>query len=191
HRLDRDTSGVIIVARTAESHANINAQFEGREVGKQYLAVCRGSSEKERATIDLPLAPHRHVEGRMVVDRKNGKECVTELRIAERFDGYVAVEARPRTGRTHQIRVHLAESGLPLIADPLYGDGAPFFLSQIKRSFRAGELDEKPLLSRTALHAQSITIRHPQTLSELTVEAPLPKDIRSVLQALRKYAPLR
>ncbi len=191
HRLDRETSGVIVVARTAEVHAELNRQFEEREVRKQYLAVCRGASEKEHATIDLPLAPHKHVEGRMVVDRKNGKESVTEVRIAERFDGFVAVEAHPKTGRTHQIRVHLAEVGLPLIADPIYGDGEPFFLSQVKRSYREGDETEKPLLSRTALHAQSITFRHPHTASDLTVEAPLPKDLRSVLQTLRKYAPPR
>lgn len=191
HRLDRDTSGVIVFARTAAVHADLNAQFEGREVEKRYIAICRGTTENDEGTIDLPLGPHRHVEGRTVVDRKGGKECVTDYRVSERFEAHVTVEAHPHTGRTHQIRVHLAETGMPIVADPLYGDGEPFFLSRIKRGFREGAEPEKPLLARTALHALSITFRHPHTSVPCTVQAPLPKDLRSILQALRKYAPLR
>ncbi|MEK6650789.1 MAG: RluA family pseudouridine synthase [Bacteroidota bacterium] len=191
HRLDRDTSGVIVFARTAEVHADLNAQFEGREVEKHYVAICRGTPEKDEGLIDLPLGPHRHVEGRTVVDRKEGKDSVTNYRVSERFDGHVAVEAHPRTARTHQIRVHLAERGMPIVADPLYGDGKPFFLSRIKRGSREGLEPEKPLLARTALHVLSVTFRHPHTSVPCTVKAPLPKDLRSVLQALRKYAPSR
>lgn len=191
HRLDRDTSGVIIFARTAEAHAELNGQFEGRDVRKRYLALCRGGAGADAGTIDLPLSHHPRVDGRMVVDRKGGRESVTDYRIVERFAGYALVEALPKTGRTHQIRVHLAETGLPIVADPVYGDREPFWLSAVKRGYREGVEPEKPLLARTALHAASIEFRHPQTGAAVTFEATLPKDLRSALQSLRKYAPLR
>lgn len=191
HRLDRDTSGVIVLARTAGSHADLNAQFEGRDVHKRYLALCRGGHASESGTIDLPLAPHTRIDGRMVVDRHRGKESITDYRIVERFAGYSLVEALPKTGRTHQIRVHLAETGLPIVADPIYGDRELFRLSAIKRGYREGAEPEKPLLARTALHAASIEFRHPMTGAPVRFEAELPKDLRSALQALRKYAPLR
>jgi RluA family pseudouridine synthase len=191
HRLDRDTSGVIAFARTAEAHADLNAQFEGRDVRKRYLALCRGSHEAESGTIDLPLAPHSRIDGRMVVDRHRGKESVTDFKINERFAGYALVEAAPKTGRTHQIRVHLAEAGLPIVADPFYGDREAFRLSAIKKGYREGAEPEKPLLARTALHAASIEFRHPSSGATVSFEAELPKDLRSALQALRKYAPAR
>jgi RluA family pseudouridine synthase len=191
HRLDRETSGVIVFGRTAEAHADLNAQFEGREVRKRYLALCRGGANDEAGTIDLPLAHHPRIDGRMVVDRAHGKESVTDYRIVERFAGYVLVEASPRTGRTHQIRVHLAEQRLPIVADPVYGDREPFRLSAIKRGYREGAEPEKPLLSRTALHAASLEFRHPGSGTTVQFEAELPKDMRSALQALRKYAPAR
>ncbi len=191
HRLDRDTSGVIVFARTAEAHAHLNAQFEGREVRKRYLALCRGGGEVDGGTIDLPLSHHPRVDGRMVVDRKGGRECVTEYKVVERFTGFVLVEAMPKTGRTHQIRVHLAETGLPIVADPMYGDREPFRLSNIKRGYREGAEPEKPLLARTALHAAGLEFTHPRTGSPVSFEAGLPKDLRSALQSLRKYAPAR
>ncbi|MCU0452893.1 MAG: RluA family pseudouridine synthase [Bacteroidetes bacterium] len=191
HRLDRDTSGVIIFARTAEAHADLNTQFEGRDVRKRYLALCRGGAGPEAGTIDLPLSHHPRVDGRMVVDRKGGRESVTEYRLVERFAGYVLVEALPKTGRTHQIRIHLAETDLPIVADPIYGDREAFRLSTIKKGYREGAEPEKPLLIRTALHAASIEFRHPQSGATVMFEAALPKDLRSALQSLRKYAPLR
>jgi RluA family pseudouridine synthase len=191
HRLDRDTSGAILFARTAEAHADLNSQFEARGVQKRYLALCRGGHAEESGTIDLPLAPHTRVDGRMVVDRHRGKESVTDFRIVERFAGFALVEAIPRTGRTHQIRIHLAEAGLPIVGDPVYGDREAFRLSAIKRGYRAGAEPEKPLLARTALHAASIEFRHPSSGETVKYEADLPKDLRSALQSLRKYAPSR
>lgn len=191
HRLDRDTSGVIVLARTAEAHADLNVQFEGRGVRKRYLALCRGGHAAESGTIDLPIAPHTRIDGRMVVDRHRGKESVTDFRIVERFAGFALVEAWPKTGRTHQIRIHLAETGLPIVADPVYGDREAFRLSAIKRGYRESSEPEKPLLARTALHAVSIELRHPSSGATVRFEAELPKDLRSAVQALRKYAPAR
>lgn len=188
HRLDRETSGVIVLAKTREAHAALNTQFEERTTAKVYHAVCRGGTSADEGIIDKPLSEHAHVRGKMRVDLKNGKDSVTEYRILERFNGFVFVEALPKTGRTHQIRVHLAEEGMPVAGDSMYGDGEPFKLSDIKRDYREGEEPEKPLLDRTALHAHSLTFQHPSRNEEQTYVAPLPKDMRSVLQVLRKYA---
>lgn len=123
----------------------------------------------------------------MRVDKKHGKESATEYRLLQQFRGYAFLELRPRTGRMHQIRVHLNAIGLPVVADPLYGEGKPFFLSEIKVNYRAGEEAEKPLLSRTALHARSLSVTHSTTGERVTWTAEIPKDIRSVLRALEKY----
>ncbi|HAV22202.1 MAG: hypothetical protein A2X67_00810 [Ignavibacteria bacterium GWA2_55_11] len=191
HRLDRETSGVIVLAKTKDAHASLNAQFEARSTSKVYHAVCKGEAEADEGIIDMPLSEHSHVRGKMRPDMKNGKDSITSYRVLERFDGFVSVEARPKTGRTHQIRVHLAQSGMPIVGDGMYGDGVPFKLSAIKRGYKEGEEPEKPLLERTALHAYLLTFRHPASGEEMTLEAPLPKDMRSVMQALRKYAKSR
>jgi RluA family pseudouridine synthase len=188
HRLDRETSGVVVFAKTAEAHAQLNAEFEARGVEKRYRAIVRGTPLAESGTIDLALKEHRHVAGKMTVDKGRGKESVTDYTVLERFAGFALLEARPRTGRTHQIRVHLSEFGLPILCDPMYSDGKPFFLSEIKRGYRVKGEEERPLLSRTALHAASLTVTHPVTGERLTVEAEMPKELQAVLKGLRKYA---
>ncbi len=185
HRLDKETSGVIVFAKTAVAHAALNSQFEGREVEKIYQAIVRGNLEAKSGLIEFPLSERE--DGAMRVDKKNGKESVTEFRILEELSGYALVEARPKTGRTHQIRVHLAAIGFPILGDPLYGDGRPFFLSHIKARYKSNG-EEKPLLARTALHASAVTLTHPVTGERSVWLAELPKDMRSVLRALRKYA---
>jgi len=187
-RIDKETSGLVAFAKTAEAHAVLNGQFERREVLKTYLAIVVGELSQKDGTIDLPLSEDS--EGRtMRVDRKNGKESITEYTVLEQFDGYAFLGARPKTGRMHQIRIHLRELGTPILADGLYGNGTGFFLSHVKAGYKP-DGEEKPLLARTALHAASLTFTHPVALRELRYEADVPKDMRTVLKYLRKYRPL-
>ncbi len=190
HRIDKETSGVIVFAKNAEAHAALNEQFEERQVDKRYLAIVTGAPTEAEGKIDAPLAQSMTHPGVMKVNKKHGKPSVTGYRVVEAFDGYALLEAEPESGRMHQIRVHLASVGLPVMCDRVYGDGQPFFLSHIKkRYFSDGE--EKPLLSRTALHAESISFRHPATRERVAFNCGLPKDMRSVLNHLRKLKPQR
>ena len=186
HRIDRETSGIVLFAKTAEAHAQLNTAFEQRQVEKKYRAIVNGNSHTDGACIDLPIGENEHGVRKMKIDTKKGKEARTDYAVIERFNGYTLIEAQPHTGRTHQIRVHLSAIGLPILADPLYGDGQGFFLSSIKRNYqRKGE--EKPLLGRTALHALSLVFIHPVTSRNILVEAPIPRDMEAVLKALRKH----
>lgn len=181
HRLDRGTSGVLVFARTAEAHRTLNLAFDRGAPRKRYLAVVQGGAPTERR-VDLAIAPARR--GRMRPARpgdERGKAAVTVFRSVEVFParpwsrGPVSlVEALPESGRTHQIRVHLAAIGLPLVVDPDYGDAGPF----------PGP-GGAPLLARTPLHASSLTIAHPASGDPLVLEAPLPADMAAALEALR------
>jgi len=186
HRIDRETSGVVLFARTAEAHAQINTSFERREVDKVYRAIVVGIPQNDTWHIDLPIAENEHRIRKMKIDTRNGKEAYTDFRVIERFDGYAFVEAHPHTGRTHQIRIHLSASGLPILADPLYHDGRGFYLSSIKRNYR-GKEREQPLLARTALHACSLSLIHPVQNEKIVIEAPLQRDMDATLKILRKY----
>ncbi len=190
HRLDRETSGVLVFAKTPEAHQLLNMEFESKTAGKTYAAIVKGVPQNDEGTIDLPLGPHRSVPGKYAVNRRDGKDSVTDYAIEERFAGFAFVEVRPRTGRTHQIRVHLSESGMPIVGDMLYGDKRPFLLSDVKRGYRLKGEEEKPLLSRTALHATTLVITHPVTNERTTFTSELPRDMNAVLKSLRKYAPL-
>ncbi len=186
HRIDKETSGVIVFAKHAEAHSSLNLQFEDRQVEKKYIAIVVGTPKEAEGKIDAPISESQTRPGIMKVNSKHGKPSITNFRVVEMFDGYALVEARPESGRMHQIRVHLASIGLPVMCDKVYGDGKPFFLSQVKsRYFSEG--DEKPLLSRTALHAESISFVHPTTKENASFSAELPKDMRSVLNYLRKF----
>jgi 23S rRNA pseudouridine1911/1915/1917 synthase len=192
HRIDRETSGVVILARTEEAHAHLNQQFEVRSVQKKYLALSRGTAEETEFTIDRPLRLDADRQHRTVVDAYNGKESTTHIRILERFRHFVFMECMPETGRTHQIRVHLSEHGLPIVADDLYGNGKGFFLSEVKSKFKIGEdEDERPILSRLALHASVLEITHPETGARMRFESLLPKDIKAAVNQLKKHAPFR
>jgi RluA family pseudouridine synthase len=193
HRLDRDTSGVVVLARTEEAHRALNASFAGRETCKVYHALVVGVPSWAERTVELALVPDGDRRHRTVVGARRGKPSVTRFRVLERFRGYTLVEAIPRTGRTHQIRVHLAAQGLPTVADALYGDGAGLFLSAIKRGYKRGSTarergaGERPLLSRLGLHAFEIAVPHPLTQERLSVKAPYPKDFGIALRQLRKW----
>lgn len=185
HRIDKETSGIVVFAKTAPAHAALNAQFESRMVEKIYLGISNGEFQEDYGRLDVPLA-ESSTAGVMRVDRKSGKESVTEYRVIERFRGHTLLELRPRTGRMHQIRVHLHSIGKPLMSDRVYGDGRPFYLSSVKPAYKStGE--EKPLLERTALHAFALSFDHPKTNGRSNFSADLPKDMTSVLRYLRKF----
>ena len=186
HRIDRETSGVVLFAKTAEAHALLNMAFEKRQVEKTYRAIVVGSPNVDSGCIDLPITENEHGVRKMKIDEKNGKEAITDYRVIEKFNDYAFVEAKPHTGRTHQIRVHLSAIGLPILADPLYSNSGWFFLSNIKRNYKSSG-EEKPLLARTALHAFSLSFIHPATGEKILIDAPMPKDMETVLKILKKY----
>jgi tRNA pseudouridine32 synthase / 23S rRNA pseudouridine746 synthase len=168
HRLDRDTSGVIVFARTADVHRALNIAFDSREVHKVYHAIVIGVPEWDERLIDLPLRPDGDRRHRTVIEAKHGKPAVTRARVLERFARHTLIEARPETGRTHQIRAHLAALDLPLAGDVLYGDQ-----------------DAAALIQRTALHAHSIEFTHPVTRKSVRLSAPYPEDFTLALAQLR------
>jgi 23S rRNA pseudouridine1911/1915/1917 synthase len=183
HRLDKDTSGVIVAAKTNAAHAALAAVFASRGVRKTYVAFCIGRPRTENGVIDIPL-------GRSRSDRKkrapsfSGKSSCTGFRVMDFRSGISLVEFTPRTGRTHQIRVHCAASGFPVAADTLYGGGMGRLrqVAPLDRAFAASLLQ---CFSRQALHAASITFLHPFLNREVTVQAPMPPDFRSALALFR------
>jgi len=171
HRLDKDTSGVLLVAKTDEAHASLAGQFKARTVHKTYLAVVHGAVEFDADLISLPIGRHPVKAERMTVRHDgSGRASETYYEVRERFRRHSLVEVHPRTGRTHQIRVHMATLGHPIVADRLYG-----------RSDRV----LRPVMARQALHALRIEFRHPATGDETVLEAPVPADIARLLEFLR------
>lgn len=164
HRLDRDTSGLIVVAKNDAAQTGLSSQFKARIVSKAYLAVVTGHPEPERAIIDAPVGRHPRSRTRMAVV-STGREAVTEYDVLRRLSGYSLVEARPRTGRTHQIRVHLASIGHPVAGDATYGKPAPG-------------------LDRHFLHACRLAFDHPRTGNRLELESALPEDLRTWLDTV-------
>ena len=169
HRLDKDTSGVLLLARSAAAHRALNTLFEGHQVRKWYHALAVGSPEWEQQRVDLPLRPNGDRRHRTVVDHSSGKPAITHLRRLQRFPSACLVEARPETGRTHQIRAHLAALGLPILGDSLYG---------------APAMPELPL-DTLALHAFALELTHPESGQMMRFEAPYPPAFQSVLDFLR------
>jgi tRNA pseudouridine32 synthase/23S rRNA pseudouridine746 synthase len=186
HRLDKDTSGVLIFARSPEAHKSLSEAFESRSVSKAYRALVRGSPAWDDISCDLALMPDGDKLHRTLVSAHHGKKSLTAFVVIARYKDYALVEARPETGRTHQVRVHLASVGHPCLCDPLYGDKAPVLLSKLKRRWRGDPFDERPLLARTALHALSAEFSHPVSGAAFKVEAPLPKDMRATIAQLEK-----
>lgn len=188
HRLDRDTSGVLVFARTAEAHRDLSLQFQNRTVEKHYRALVAGQVATDAGLIDKPIVPHPHIGGKMLVARK-GKASQTRYTVLERFRQFTWLDIELLTGRTHQIRVHFLSQGYPLAVDPLYGKRSRLALSDIKPGYRAPlDKEERPLLRRLSLHAATLVFHHPVTRERLTFEAPLPKDLRALLQQLRKWS---
>jgi 23S rRNA pseudouridine1911/1915/1917 synthase len=182
HRLDKDTSGLLLVARTPEAHTALIAALAARAIGREYLAVCTGVMTAG-GTVDAPIGRHRSQRTRMAV-RADGRPAVTHYRVVRRFRAHTLVRVTLETGRTHQIRVHLAHIGFPLVGDPLYGGrrripaGCTPALAAALRGF-----------PRQALHAARLALSHPLTGRELQWEAPLPQDMQRLLAALEADRP--
>lgn len=189
HRLDRDTTGVIVVAKDNQVHHALSGQFERREVKKEYRAICKGVIELDGDYIENHLRVHPKRREKMTVCEPGGnaREAVTFYEVLERFDGYTYVKLLPRTGRTHQLRVHMQHLGHPIVADALYGGGRRFRGSQIPGwTPRKNEADEQVYIARQALHAFKLEFQHPMTAEPMSFEAPLPVDMEGTLQALRR-----
>lgn len=188
HRLDRETSGVICFARTEADHRNLSIQFEQRSVRKFYRALLDGRITPDKGIIDQPILPHPTRPG-LMMPSKRGKAATTSYRLLEQWERFSWVEAEILTGRTHQIRVHFQSIGFPLSVDAAYGKREELLLSEIKgKRYRLGKnKTERPLLSRSSLHAYLLELTHPRLATPLAVKAPLPKDINAVLNQLRKW----
>ncbi len=184
HRIDRDTTGVLIFAKNPEAHRNVSMQFENSKVKKKYLALLSGVLEEDKGTINKPIL----VSGRDVSIDASGKESITDYNVLKNFKSYTFVEASPRTGRRHQIRIHFWSIGHPLTIDSDYGVSDPIYLSSLKRNYKEKDgVLEKPLIDRLTLHASSLTFALPSTNEQKTFEAPLPKDFTITLKQLEKY----
>jgi RluA family pseudouridine synthase len=188
HRLDRETSGVILLARDEQAHRFLCRKFEQHQVTKAYHALVMGDPAWDNQTVEYPLRANGDRHHRTVVDYRKGKFSRTYFSVLERFGRWAFVEARPETGRTHQIRVHLKEIGTPIVADSLYGESAGLYLSDVKPSYKKSRNgEEQQLLGRVGLHARAITIELPFDGPAMFFEAPYPKDIALSLRQLRRY----
>lgn len=187
HRIDKDTSGIILCSKNKRVLDFLSGQFQSKTVRKEYIAITFGVPAEQKGLIDIPLAEDEENPGRMKARRKDGKPSETEYEVIEGFRAFSLVLAKPRTGRTHQIRVHLAHIGCPVLNDPFYGDGKSLYLSDIKRGYKRTGEEERPLIGRLALHASRIVFQHPETKQELEVSSPLPHDFDVALKYLRKF----
>jgi RluA family pseudouridine synthase len=189
HRLDRDTSGVMVLTKHVDAQRIVSEQFGGRSVSKQYLAIVRGVPEDESGLIHAAIAEDPRRAGRMIISDADGKPAQTRWRLVERLAFASLIRCWPLTGRQHQIRVHMKLMGMPLLVDALYGDSEAFYLSQAKGNYHASRRhEERPLIGRLTLHAEQIQFTHPGTGQTVQFQSPLPRDFRAVLTQLRKLA---
>ena len=210
HRLDKETSGVLLFALNRAAQQHVSQQFQNNTVAKEYLALVRGRPGEREGEVDAPLAVHPTNPKRMAVAKHGGRPARTGWRVEETFRGFALIRCFPKTGKTHQIRVHLAHIGLPLAIDPLYGGSADgrggasagggggrggraaardgIFLSQFKRDYRPtrGE-KERPLISRLTLHAEKLTFTDVAG-ERVEIVCPAPKDLRATLNQMRRHA---
>jgi len=194
HRLDRDTTGVIVLAKTDLALWRLGRQFELRRVRKTYQGIVHGQMDLDEDVIDAPIGSHPKVRERYAVHRGTGrpipgvvKPAVTRYRVLARLRGagtvaagFTCVEMHPKTGRTHQLRVHMSTIGHPIVGDRTYG-GGPLYRSQLEGR---ADVAEGPILTRQALHARAIEFQHPRTLKDMRLSAPLPEDFRGALRSL-------
>lgn len=187
HRLDKETSGVIVFAKNEEAHRDLSLQFENRQTGKIYNGIVSGTLPDNQGLVDVAIAEHAHKKGMMVPNPK-GKPSQTEYKVLESFGIYSYMQFSILTGRTHQIRVHMKHLGNPIVCDEVYGDGKPVLLSSLKKKFKLSKdaEEERPILSRLALHSAELSFTG-TTGEEHRLQAELPKDLRAFLQQLRKW----
>jgi RluA family pseudouridine synthase len=182
HRLDKHTSGVMILARNPQAQSLFSSCFQKRLVKKTYLALVTGVVPDREGTIDAPLAHCRKKPSLMCIDRKKGKEAITEWKLLADFGAIALLAIYPLTGRTHQIRVHLPGIGLPLLIDPLYGNSKPFFLSDFKKDYRLGK-------GKSTLHAHQIQLPNPEPNRPNCFVAGLDKKFAATIKMLAKHNP--
>ena len=185
HRLDKDTSGIVVFAKNEITHKQLSQLFEGRVVEKYYLGLVIGKLAEPSGSIDIPIMEHPVTKGVMVTNKK-GKPSQTDYQVLESFRYFSWLQFQIHTGRTHQIRVHMKHLGHPIVCDETYGDGKPVLLSSLKKKFNLSkkEEEESPLLARLALH--SYRLKFTLHEKEFDLQAPLPKDLKACLQQLRK-----
>lgn len=184
HRIDRDTSGLVVFAKNETAHRLLSLAFEGRQVEKRYIAVVHGRPPWKETVCDLPLVPNGNKRHLTIIDKYQGKKSLTHFRLLGSAGNYSVLEIRPETGRIHQIRVHAAALGFPVVCDPFYGNGKPALLSSFKRNWRGDPLEEKPLLARLGLHAAELTLAAP--IGRLS--APLPRDMAALIRQMEKQS---
>ncbi len=189
HRLDKDTSGVVVFAKTPEAHRELSLQFETRFARKEYFALVRGVVTEESGSMTYPITEDVRNPGVMMTSPL-GKSAQTDFSVLERFPRaqYSWLSLRPLTGRTHQVRLHLRSMGYPVVGDTIYGSGDAILLSNLKKRYKlAPEAEERPLLKRLALHAHTLKLKHPKDQSPLEISAPVPKDLEITLRYFRKF----
>ncbi len=188
HRLDKETSGVMIVAQSLESQRQFSSLFEKRLVKKTYLAIVAGRPAAGSGRIDAPIAGKRENTNIMCIDRKRGKAAVTEWRVVADFGSVLLLAVNPLTGRTHQIRVHLSSIGLDIIEDSIYGSKPSLYLSAFKSAYKIGKDEtERPLIDRLALHSYQLEfLEAPADIPPLFI-APLDKKFAAAIKMLTKY----
>ena len=196
HRLDRETSGVIVVAKNDRVHDLVSAQFKSREVEKEYLAIVIGVPDLDRDIIDEPIGEHPTQREKKAIRRNDpsARAAVTAYEVVERFDSFALVRAQPKTGRTHQIRIHLTHVRHPVLCDKLYGGRIALTKLELIRPDKMGHDKDRseaasdgPLIERHALHAHRLTITHPVSGERMQFVAPLPADMERTLEALRRW----
>ncbi len=186
HRLDRLTSGIIVVAKSDRAHQGLSQQFKDRTIQKTYHAIVRGEWTAKEGTLDLPIGRSFLNRKRMMVRTDGqGRESITHYKIVEEFDGYAFIEVKPKTGRTHQIRVHMSKIRLPIACDSLYGREQWIYKSDLMKKPRQSQ--ETPIIDRQALHASTLEFDHPITGERMTFNVPIPQDMLDLLEHLREY----
>ncbi len=191
HRLDRDTSGVVIFAKTPEAHRELNEQFLNQTVKKIYHAVLQGVVSRDEFDIDIPIAADPLVKGRSKPSAR-GKESLSRVKVLERYRNATLVEVDLVSGRHHQLRVHVSAIGHPLLIDDFYGTQTEFFVSSVKKRFNLKKHEEEnPLIDRITMHAYSADFAQPTTGERIKVVADYPKDFAALISVLRKYSTLK
>jgi 23S rRNA pseudouridine955/2504/2580 synthase/23S rRNA pseudouridine1911/1915/1917 synthase len=190
HRIDRETSGIVCFAKNEVAHRHVSLQFQNHQVQKIYKVIVKGHLPFQEGVIESPIIENPARPGTMMIT-KRGKEAITICRVEEEFKIATLVSAEIKTGRTHQIRVHLAALGNPLLVDEIYANTPAFYFSSLKRNYKPSGEEERPTITRLTLHAYSLKLKHPVTEKEVEVTAPLPKDMDTLLKLLRKYGSKR
>jgi RluA family pseudouridine synthase len=199
HRIDRETSGLVIFAKNEEAHRRLSLAFEGRDITKRYIAIVQGRPLWQEMACDLPLIPNGNKQHMTIVDKYRGKKSYTCFKLLGSTGNYSVLEVLPETGRTHQIRVHAAALGFPIVCDSLYGKDKPVLLSAIKKNWHGDFFEERPLLSRLGLHAVELSMLTVIVLSDsiaetdknkdfFTIKAPIPRDMSALIKQMEKIS---